>query len=92
VRAETFINGWYIEEHKTAQGAYCEAHYLVESDLKLSRFIPTSGLPNSTNYAYKLKKYVDKLNQEGKLKIIDDVESDEEDNQPKEESKKEDGQ
>ena len=60
VRASTIISGWWLEElEPPAKG--CLAHFLIESDFKISLFIQKQVAPRASNYAARLKEYAESL-------------------------------
>ena len=64
VRANTYITGYYIEEIAKNQ---CDVHFLLETDYKIPVRIQRLLGPKSTNYAWSLKKYIEKRKEEMNL-------------------------
>lgn len=57
VRAATIISGWWLEELEPPSKG-CLAHFLLESDFKISLFIQKQVAPRASNYAARLQEYV----------------------------------
>ena len=58
VRASTVISGWWIEERKAPQKG-CVAKFYIQSDFKISLFVQKQVAPKASNYAGRIKEYIE---------------------------------
>lgn len=58
VRASTIISGWWVEELEPPSKG-CLVHFLIESDFKISLFVQKQVAPRASNYAGRLKDYIE---------------------------------
>lgn len=73
VRAATIITGWWIEELEPPQKG-CLARFMIESDFKISLFVQKQVAPRASNYAARLKDYVETLNRKQKNSAMKNLE------------------
>ena len=57
VRASCYITGYYIEQISPDQ---CHVHFIIETDYKIPQRLHQAFGVNGANYAYEIKKYVEK--------------------------------